>query len=592
MRLDHVSLAALAAIAVTADVAHADDLVLSGPVDRVVAAGSLVAAVRAGEVRVLDLTGRTVWRLGGGDSALPRPARRLDLRVADLLDERDIAEEERESTEAEDLVEDDLTGHERRADATPVLDGAPRRVLLASDGYDLWVAARGLMIRIDASARVSTRPAILPFTHLAVTGGKIVAADATRLFSSDDGGATLRPLAEAGARITALVAAPDRVAYASGRQIAVREAGEPERRLALTAPVVDLRACGRVIAALTAEGGVVALDADHAAVRGHLATRAAHLACDGDLWVAAGPGLATSRDGGRSWRARLDAPLEPIHDVALGDSCLWLATAAGLRCLPRDGGARRRTPVIVETILPRPAPWHALLPRLVLTGILDSRPGKQDLRAMAYADFPLDRGGRPRPVPVAFRLAAEEHVPTATGAPPDPEAPCLVEVRDRGVALAMAEARAGRSLVSRARQAAWLPDLRLRVVRRLGRTESLSLRDESATVAPLGLGTVDDVRYEARASWDLSRLVFNIDEVAARSQAQRMADMRREIESSANRLYFERRRLKTELLHGPGPEPATRAQKESRVEELESELDALSGGAFGRCIGRPTEAPP
>ena len=71
--------------------------------------------------------------------------------------------------------------------------------------------------------------------------------------------------------------------------------------------------------------------------------------------------------------------------------------------------------------------------------------------------------------------------------------------------------------------------------------------------------------------------MFSTEEIAAVTAALRMADLRREVESLANRLYFERRRLKME--------PVLRAQL--RVEELEAELDAMSGGAFTRCLPAP-----
>jgi hypothetical protein len=65
-----------------------------------------------------------------------------------------------------------------------------------------------------------------------------------------------------------------------------------------------------------------------------------------------------------------------------------------------------------------------------------------------------------------------------------------------------------------------------------------------------------------------------------------MADVRREVESLANRLYFERRRLKMDLAQTPAPD-AARARRELRIQELEAELDALSGGAFTRCLPAP-----
>jgi predicted DNA-binding transcriptional regulator YafY len=101
---------------------------------------------------------------------------------------------------------------------------------------------------------------------------------------------------------------------------------------------------------------------------------------------------------------------------------------------------------------------------------------------------------------------------------------------------------------------------------------------------PVDIKSIDDVRYEWRATWDLSRIVFNPDEISAHLEALRMADVRRDIQLMVIRLYFERRRLMSELTTSDAPSaqpPAiTREKSRLRVLEIEAELDALSGGAL------------
>ena len=177
--------------------------------------------------------------------------------------------------------------------------------------------------------------------------------------------------------------------------------------------------------------------------------------------------------------------------------------------------------------------------------------------------------------------------------PPDPaavqkalnDAPPIDVLRAAATALALAEPDRARSLVQRARLAPWLPEVRVRVDRRFGRSESLDVSPAPlADAPPVSLDTVDEVRYEARATWDLSRLVFNPDELAAHAEALRMADVRREVESAVIRLYFERRRLKVEAVTTDGNDVASNLRREARIEELEAELDALTGGAFLRAM--------
>ncbi|MEO8213284.1 MAG: hypothetical protein ABI560_08830, partial [Myxococcales bacterium] len=117
------------------------------------------------------------------------------------------------------------------------------------------------------------------------------------------------------------------------------------------------------------------------------------------------------------------------------------------------------------------------------------------------------------------------------------------------VALALAEPERARAFLGRARLAGWLPEIHFRIYRRFARTEGLTFADTplgGATVAPVDISAVDDVRYEWRGSWDLSRMVFNPDELQAHFEALRMADVRRDIQSFVIKLYFERLRLLAE----------------------------------------------
>jgi hypothetical protein len=156
----------------------------------------------------------------------------------------------------------------------------------------------------------------------------------------------------------------------------------------------------------------------------------------------------------------------------------------------------------------------------------------------------------------------------------------------------LADPGSARSLVQRARWAAWLPEVRFRVDRRFGRSESLDVSPVPLGDAPpVALDTVDEVRYEARATWDLSRLVFNPDELAAHAQALKIAEVRREVETLVIRLYFERRRLKVEAAAADAYDVASNLRRDARIEELEAELDALTGGVFSRSSTARGTAP-
>ena len=185
---------------------------------------------------------------------------------------------------------------------------------------------------------------------------------------------------------------------------------------------------------------------------------------------------------------------------------------------------------------------------------------------------------------------ADEATPAAPAPHPSPRAtdtaPPVDVLCRAAVAMALAEPERARGFVSRARIAGWLPEFHFRIFRRFARTEGLTLDDTAATV-PLDVSAVDDVRYEWRATWDLSRMVFNPDELHAHAEALRMSDVRRDIQSLVVRLYFERRRLLTGALsedRRPAPsDPAAEDERRHlRALEIEAQLDAITGGAFSR----------
>lgn len=131
----------------------------------------------------------------------------------------------------------------------------------------------------------------------------------------------------------------------------------------------------------------------------------------------------------------------------------------------------------------------------------------------------------------------------------------------------------------RARLAAWLPRLTAefehaerwtRVVGLTGSAEADYLRLSPGN--QMGL----------RAVWDLDRLVFSRDELAAAETAARLARLRDEEVERATRLYFHRLRLKVDLALAPPAEARGRAGAELELAQATAELDALTGGLYTR----------
>jgi hypothetical protein len=440
------------------------------------------------------------------------------------------------------------------------------------------------MWHVDARGRSGRSAGSIPPLDLLAAGvdGRLVAAAGPHLWQSTDGGNTFTGLAAADGPVRAVAATVGGTAWATDRRLTFT-AGRRGGSLALPGRTRGLRFCGDTLLVLH-ERGLLAIDL-HATGRPRAlpsAPVARRLGCGGpgdEAWWLIGPGLFVSRDRGATFVPVPGLPAVAVVDAVAGAAGTWLATSTGLFLLGSgpSPGMGVRPPVVKR------ARWAALLPRLVLSGTAAVAAGRTDFRAVAYADFPLGEKA-PTAVLSSPALTSMAALPPA----PDAEAPCLQRARAAAVALAAAEPERARSAIARAGRAAWLPELRLRVDRRLGRSESLNVPAGAVTATgPLGLDTANDVRYEARATWDLSRLVFNPDEIAAQGQALRMADVRRELESLVNRLYFERRRLTMDLDGDAPADPTSRARRTLRAEELQAELEALSGGAFQRCLAGP-----
>jgi hypothetical protein len=559
----------------------------------IVAGGGVVAVVGRDGVQLLDEAGRPLGRLGAGVT-VSGPGLDTGARRERVLDRLDVPEEERDTQVAEDLVEDELTLGERRAqaagrqrdgadDPSTALAAASARGVFVVAGRALWLAQAGRRPQRLAPLRGELRA-----LAASADGRAVVIAEGHALLGSSDGGLSFAPLGVA-ARAERLALAGGALAWTEGAHVIIARPGAPPTTVPLGSPVRDVAACADTLIAL-AEDGLWSLAPEPVRLGGPVA--AARLACPAEgtgPWLAVGPALLETPDRGRTWEPRLDAPASPLVGAALTRDYLWLVGRDGLSTLPRIPGGRAARPRVAAAPAARRVReprWAGLLPRLTLDASYVASDGNRELRAFALADFAL--GPRP-PVLLAFADPASdpssEPARERRRAPgPDPDAACLEEARARAVELALVEPGRARSFVARAGQAAWLPELRLRAEQVRRRNESLTSAAAAAD-SPLGVATTNELRYEARATWDLGRLVFSPDEIAAEYQALRMTDMRREIESQLHRLYFERRRL---LADRP---PVDDVQRAVRLEEVTAELDALSAGAFSACRRPYHEAP-
>jgi hypothetical protein len=592
--------------------AAAWSLALAGRVESVAAAGDRVAAVRDGTVILLREDGTPLGRVEDVETPPAHHKTRASARdEEDVLDFLGIDESEQDSAWVEDQLDDESTLSERRtmrggqaghslarAGLTPAIAAAEQDIWMAT-GTGLWrLPAEGDLVRV---AGRDLSGALLA----AGSGRQVLLAQGNQIWLASESEGTRRLLATiATVQHVAFSFSGQRMAWANRSQVTWSDGIDerPSQALPLPEPVSDLRFCGETLLLLS-HSGLAVLSPEGVPERRSAQLAARRLACSPDgvgPWLASGPDLLVSYDDGRTW-----SPLPLPRGVralaaAVGNRCLWLATDKGLYCSSPDEPMASEPASNAETrSAPRPAGpraaawWAAWLPRLTVRAGAAFAPGRREYQTVALASFPLD-APRTRVLLVADNDEAPSPPvprPVDLSIPADAEADCLDVARAKAVALALVEPERGRSYVERARHAAWLPEIRLRMDRRLGRSESLDQPSTSTAItSPLGVDTIDDVRYEARVTWDLARLIFNSDELAAQAQTIHMAEIRRDIEVTLSRLYFERRRLGLERLPIGSGERSQLLRRELRVREIESELDALSGGAFSQCTAGRTSA--
>ena len=101
-------------------------------------------------------------------------------------------------------------------------------------------------------------------------------------------------------------------------------------------------------------------------------------------------------------------------------------------------------------------------------------------------------------------------------------------------------------------------------------------------------------RWYLSARWDLRGLVFDPEEIDVEKLANQIADDRIDLETLVAKVYFARRRLQVELLLLPPNSAMDAAPLYLDLRELTAQLDALTGGWFGRELRRRASgrAPP
>jgi hypothetical protein len=175
----------------------------------------------------------------------------------------------------------------------------------------------------------------------------------------------------------------------------------------------------------------------------------------------------------------------------------------------------------------------------------------------------------------------------AVDAPPPLRIPVRVtpEVARAAVAAALHRAHLAEpdthlvSMVTRVRNAAILPELRVRALREVdqGQTLSPTEYDPTRTTQTGGIS----LWIEARATWRLDRIVFADEEVSIERLAHTRAEARAKLTARVLKLLFEWQRALA-LADNPAASPEENLTARLKALEAEAELEVLTDGWLGR----------
>lgn len=124
------------------------------------------------------------------------------------------------------------------------------------------------------------------------------------------------------------------------------------------------------------------------------------------------------------------------------------------------------------------------------------------------------------------------------------------------------------------------------------KSKTISLSGNTVTIGPddesWGHDTDDDWDYEVRLKWTLQDFVFNPDMLRVSAETQDQVEFRQSILSEVTKLYFDRKRLKAEIVLDPQVDISIQVKRQLRLEEITAALDSMTGGFFTDEIRKRT----
>jgi hypothetical protein len=156
--------------------------------------------------------------------------------------------------------------------------------------------------------------------------------------------------------------------------------------------------------------------------------------------------------------------------------------------------------------------------------------------------------------------------------------PTIREVQNAALRYYQLEPERIRSLAKSARVKALLPEIDTGVDGTIGHSYS-DTHDALYPTFPYkerNLGSNDQMVWHVRAVWDLSRAVFNAEQLDVETLNSLQETLIREVTT----LYFARRRTMAALVMSPPADDEELYDEQQRLQEMTATIDAFTGGQF------------
>lgn len=108
--------------------------------------------------------------------------------------------------------------------------------------------------------------------------------------------------------------------------------------------------------------------------------------------------------------------------------------------------------------------------------------------------------------------------------------------------------------------------------------------DKSVYGSSSGAMAVGSRDWNLDLSWDVADLIWSTDQTSIDSRSRLTVQLRQDILDQATHLYYERRRLKAELLLSPPKDEAEKLYKTLELQEVTANLDGLTNGYFSKFL--------